>query len=250
MQNMSGMPSSLPRSRTPGASPLIQRGLPLAVIIIAHVAFFFALQSGLARQTPPPAGQAKTVFASFITPEPPKPVEVPKPKPEPTPPKPKPVVKKKPKPQPPPVIKEPSEKAITTEAPKPEPEPEPEPVEPAEPVRQAVATAPTPPAASPAPPAPAQPRLLSSGIQYIKPPQLEYPAIARRMREEGKVLLRVLVNTSGRPEHAEVQTSSGSSRLDEAAKRAAMRAVFKPHIENGRPVAVYALIPINFQLDS
>jgi protein TonB len=187
----------------------------------------------------------KTVFASFITPEPPKPVEVPKPKPEPTPPKPKPVVKKTPKPQPP-VIKEPSEKAITTEAPKPEPES----VEPAEPVPPPVAAAPTPPAASSAPPAPAQPRLLSSGIQYIKPPQLEYPAIARRMREEGKVMLRVLVNTDGRPERAEVQTSSGSSRLDEAAKRAAMRAVFKPHIENGRPVAVYALIPINFQLDS
>lgn len=242
------MPSSSPRAPSTGESPLLQRGLPLALIILAHVAFFFVLQSGLARQTPPPAGEPKTVFASFITPEPPKPVEVPKPEPKPEPPKPKPVVKKKPKPQPPPVIKEPSEKAITTEAPKPEPEPEP--VEPAEPVRQAVATAPTPPAASPAPAAPAQPRLLSSGIQYIKQPQLEYPAIARRMREEGKVVLRVLVNTSGRPERAEIQTSSGSSRLDEAAKRAAMRAVFKPHIENGRPVAVYALIPINFQLDS
>lgn len=70
------------------------------------------------------------------------------------------------------------------------------------------------------------------------------------MGEEGKVLMRVLVNDKGRPERVDVQTSSGSPRLDEAAKQAVMRAVFKPHIEAGRPVPVYAIIPIKFQLDS
>ena len=68
------------------------------------------------------------------------------------------------------------------------------------------------------------------------------------MGEEGKVMLRVLVSDSGRPEKVDVQKSSGFARLDEAARQAAMRAMFKPHLEDGRPVAVYALIPINFSI--
>jgi protein TonB len=87
-----------------------------------------------------------------------------------------------------------------------------------------------------------------SGVEYVQPPRPEYPATSRRMNEEGKVMLRVLVNERGRPEQAEVQKSSGYSRLDEAARQAAMRAVFKPHAEDGKPVAVYALIPINFSI--
>lgn len=68
------------------------------------------------------------------------------------------------------------------------------------------------------------------------------------MGEEGKVMLRVLVNDRGRPEKVDVQKSSGFARLDEAARQAAMRAMFKPHLEDGKPVAVYALIPINFSI--
>jgi protein TonB len=60
--------------------------------------------------------------------------------------------------------------------------------------------------------------------------------------------LRVLVNEAGRAERADVQTSSGSSRLDEAARQAALRALFKPHLEDGNAVAVYALVPINFSI--
>ena len=70
------------------------------------------------------------------------------------------------------------------------------------------------------------------------------------MGEEGRVMLRVLVNEKGRPERVEIQQTSGSPRLDEAARQAAQRAVFKPHIENGRAIAVFAIIPIKFQLDS
>ena len=68
-------------------------------------------------------------------------------------------------------------------------------------------------------------------------------------------MLRVLVSDRGRPEKVDVQTSSGFARLDEAARQAAMRAMFKPHLEDGRPVAVYALmrlgavlVPINTRL--
>ncbi|HEX8886482.1 MAG TPA: energy transducer TonB, partial [Noviherbaspirillum sp.] len=112
------------------------------------------------------------------------------------------------------------------------------------------AAAPAAPPAPPAPPAPAAPAppKTVSGVEYVQPPQPDYPPIAKRMGEEGKVMLRVLVSERGRPEKVDVQKSSGYARLDEAARQAAMRAVFKPHLEDGRPVAVYALIPINFSI--
>lgn len=69
------------------------------------------------------------------------------------------------------------------------------------------------------------------------------------MGEEEQVVMRVLVNERGRPERVEVQRTSGSMRLDEAARRAVLRALFKPHIEDGRPVSVFAIIPVQFELD-
>ncbi len=99
-----------------------------------------------------------------------------------------------------------------------------------------------------APPAPARPKLISSGAEYIHPPRPEYPALSRRLGEEGKVVLRILINEKGQPEQVEVEKSSGSSRLDSAACQAALRALFKPHIEDGKPIAVYALVPIGFKL--
>ena len=150
-----------------------------------------------------------------------------------------PVVKKAapPPPAPVPVVNNtPSEKAISAPAPVRAPEP--------------VATTPATPAASPSPPAsPAQPKTISSGVEYLQPPHPEYPAASRRMGEEGKTVLRVLVNDKGRAERIEVQKSSGSPRLDEAARQAVQRALFKPYTEDGKPVAVFAIIPISFQLD-
>lgn len=207
---------------------------PLGTIILLHVAFFCALQSGLQRE----AAQVlpKEVMVTFITPE--RPSE--SPQPQAAAPKPVPVVKKTVPPRPAPVTNTtPSPKAITT------PPTEPAPAEPA-------ATAIVAPPALPAPSvasASAQPRTVSSGIEYIKAPSPEYPAAARRMGEEGTAVLRVLVNEKGRPERAEIQKSSGSGRLDEAARQAVLRALFKPFIEDGSPVAAYAIVPIKFQLD-
>ncbi|QGZ43100.1 TonB family protein [Pseudoduganella flava] len=110
-----------------------------------------------------------------------------------------------------------------------------------------VASAPAAPAPAAAPPAPSTPRLVS-GVEYIRAPQPVYPSIARRMGETGVVTLRVLVSEKGTPEQATVQQSSGSQTLDEAGRQAAMRSLFKPYMEDGKPVAVYVLVPINFRL--
>lgn len=221
---LAGIPSRLWRQ--------VRRIGPLGAIILLHVGFFYALQSGLLRQ----AAQVlpKEVIATFITPETaPEP-----PKPQPTAPKTVPVVKKSiaPPRQTPPVVNiTPSQQAITA----PPPEPAPAAAQPATPVV----------AAAPASPAPAAPKTITSGIEYQQAPQPEYPPIAKRMGEEGKAVLRVLVNDKGRPERVEVQKSSGSARLDEAARQAVLRALFKPFMEDGKAVAAYAIVPIKFQLD-
>jgi periplasmic protein TonB len=61
-------------------------------------------------------------------------------------------------------------------------------------------------------------------------------------------VLRVLVNDRGQPERVQVESSSGYPRLDESGRQAAMRALFKPYIENGRSIPVEVLVPLNFQL--
>ncbi len=94
---------------------------------------------------------------------------------------------------------------------------------------------------------PSQPRVVS-GVEYLRPPEPVYPPLARRMNEQGKVILRVLVNPAGHAEKADIQKSSGSSRLDEAARTAVMGALFKPYLENGQAVAAQVNIPITFSL--
>ena len=103
--------------------------------------------------------------------------------------------------------------------------------------------------AAPAP-ASAVPKTISTGIEYILPPQTVYPQMSKRMGEQGKVVLRILVGENGKPDQVQVQTSSGFSRLDEAGRQAALRVLFKPHMEDGRAVPVYVILPLNFQLTS
>ncbi len=52
---------------------------------------------------------------------------------------------------------------------------------------------------------------------YLENPAPAYPPLSRRVGEQGKVMLRVLVNTRGTADTVELRLSSGSSRLDDAA---------------------------------
>ncbi|MCB6183710.1 energy transducer TonB [Leeia sp. TBRC 13508] len=85
-----------------------------------------------------------------------------------------------------------------------------------------------------------------SALSYIRAPQPQYPAASSRLNEHGRVTLKVMVDEFGRVMEINVQTSSGFSRLDEAAKRAVQQASFKPYVENGRPLKAWALVPIDF----
>lgn len=85
-------------------------------------------------------------------------------------------------------------------------------------------------------------------LAYLDNPAPRYPAISRRGREEGRVMLRVRVSDAGTVEAIDVQASSGFARLDEAALAAVRRWRFVPARSGGQPVAGWAIVPIHFQL--
>ncbi len=90
--------------------------------------------------------------------------------------------------------------------------------------------------------------LLVSEVEYLRPPRPSYPPAARKRRQEGLVVLRVLVDVVGRPAAVEVQDSSGFPLLDSAARDAVRQTQFRPHLENGVARPVLVLIPIEFGL--
>jgi len=93
--------------------------------------------------------------------------------------------------------------------------------------------------------APPAPRVITD-VAYLEPPAPKYPPESRRRGEEGMVVLRVLIDEAGRADRVEIEQSSGHYRLDEAARVAVERALFRPYVENGIARAVLATIPIEF----
>lgn len=83
---------------------------------------------------------------------------------------------------------------------------------------------------------------------YLDNPPPVYPLLARRLGEQGQVLLRVLVRADGTPAEVTVQHSSGSVRLDETALTAVRRWRFVPARRGNAPVAAPVLVPISFSL--
>lgn len=73
-----------------------------------------------------------------------------------------------------------------------------------------------------------------------------YPEMARAAEVEGLVLVRAMVNKEGRIEKAFIV--SGHPMLDEAALAAVRAWVFKPAMQQHRPVKVWVTVPIRFVL--
>jgi protein TonB len=85
--------------------------------------------------------------------------------------------------------------------------------------------------------------------RYRSTPEPEYPAAARRERQEGVVLLAVEVSAQGRPTEVVVKRSSGFELLDRSAVRAVRRWRFEPARTAGLPIASHVEIPVRFRLD-
>ena len=83
---------------------------------------------------------------------------------------------------------------------------------------------------------------------YLSNPAPAYPDVARRLRQEGTVQLRVLVSPSGSASAVSIASSSGVASLDQAALRAVRRWRFKPAQRDGLAVAATVQVPIRFEL--
>ncbi len=87
-----------------------------------------------------------------------------------------------------------------------------------------------------------------SDVAYLVQPTPHYPPESRRIHEQGLVVLRVLIDEGGHVKVVEIYRSSGHPRLDEAARSAVARAVFKPYMNGGVAHASAAIVPIEFSL--
>ena len=87
------------------------------------------------------------------------------------------------------------------------------------------------------------------GAAYLQNPAPEYPHLARRKSEQGRVLLQVLVSENGKAEKVQIDTSSGYSSLDQAALEAVRKWSFIPAKKGNRPVSAYVIVPVRFSLN-
>jgi protein TonB len=235
------VPARRPNQERDSKKPFSTTTLVVAVLLHAGVA---ALLISAATQKPVIEKEPAPMMVSLVA------APQPAPEPEivplvPEPPKPQPVIKKL-KPTPEPQVK-------------PVPQPQPE----------VQATPPAPPAAEPVPAAPVEakaPEIVEEpeplpepepvvepprfGVAYLNNPEPAYPSLSRRMGEEGRVILRVLVTAKGDAGSVEVETGSGSNRLDQAALNSVKKWRFIPARRNNEAISAYVLVPINFSLDS
>jgi protein TonB len=215
--------------------PAISRNALIALVVAAlHVGFIWALQSGLLMRAAELVVPIE-MLSQFIEPPAPR-------------------VNTTPPPPPPAQVKNTPNKAPTTAAP--------QPLAIADPTPSANApTGVTTPQATPAPiaapvaAAPAAPpaapalQLPSSDADYLQNPKPPYPSVSRRLNEQGKTTVRVLIGTDGQPQRAEIAKSSGFDRLDQAALTTVMRWRYVPGKRGGVAEAMWFNVPINWVLE-
>lgn len=265
------MTSAYPLKST---SPVRTVALAVGAVVLLHGAGLWAVQYLTAKNEADDEIEPAVLLTEIIIAEPAEEVVIPK-APEPLPPAPAP-----PPPPPPPPPEPPKPKP-------PEPRPAPKPVAKPKPITEktpVVAPAPAP-KPTPTPPAPPAPPVVAAPPAPVAPPaavasqtppggtpegatnevvradasnnraaltnsRIQYPPISRRMREEGRVVLRVLVGANGAAKEVQIKSSSGFSRLDNAARDAALRNWrFTPSKRGGKPIDDWYDIPINFTLN-
>ncbi len=74
-----------------------------------------------------------------------------------------------------------------------------------------------------------------------------YPALARRMGKEGRVLLKLLIDTDGKLVNVEVVEAAGYG-FTEASIDAVKKSTYAPGYRGGVKVATWALLPVSFRL--
>lgn len=105
---------------------------------------------------------------------------------------------------------------------------------------------PSPPPTTVTPPPSIAPGVVS--LAYRASP-LHFPVQAIRMHMQGTVLLRVLVDESGKPIDVVVEHSSGYAALDKSAREQVLSSwQFQPAVIDGHAVKAWAQVPVDFVL--
>jgi len=89
----------------------------------------------------------------------------------------------------------------------------------------------------------------SFNADYLHNPKPQYPALSRRLGEQGRVLLHVQVSTAGTPMEITVKESSGFKRLDQAAVDAVKRWQFVPAKQGSTALVSWVDVPLQFSLE-
>jgi periplasmic protein TonB len=210
-------------------------------VVLLHVAFLWALQTGLLRRAAEVVVPVE-LLSVIITPPAPEAPPVPQPKAEE--PIQQPVVRKSmpvPRPAPQPV-------AVPDRTPAPSaPTATREPQPPAPPITAPMTSAAPPAPAAPTPPAP-RVEVPISDADYLQNPKPEYPRMSSRLGEEGTTIMRVLIGTDGRALDAQVAKSSGFARLDQAADETVRKWKYVPGKRGGVPEVMWVNVPIKWEL--
>ncbi|MFM7011293.1 MAG: energy transducer TonB, partial [Betaproteobacteria bacterium] len=74
-----------------------------------------------------------------------------------------------------------------------------------------------------------------------------YPALSKRNRESGTVLLLVKVDPEGNATTVTLHQSSGHDRLDQAAVQAVTRWRFVPGMRGQTAISATVIVPISFK---
>jgi protein TonB len=221
-----------------GPEPRIRRNaLIVGGVVLFHVAALWGLQTGLLRRAVELVIPAEIV-SDVITP---------------------PAPKAEPPPLRPPVRQQPVHHPVVQKAPTVPPAPQPVAIADPTPAPNAptgivTPQPPAPPVTAPvaavaAPPAPPRVELPSSDADYLQNPKPAYPPVSKRLGEQGKVLVRVLIAADGSAQKAEIRQSSGYDRLDQAAVTTVLKWRYLPGKRGGVAEAMWFNVPINFVLE-
>jgi TonB family C-terminal domain len=88
-------------------------------------------------------------------------------------------------------------------------------------------------------------------LNFVTRTQPAYPEDAFLHKQQGTVVLMVLVGKDGKPIRVKADPSTQAApSLVQAASDAAMQWRFDPEIRDGKPIESYAKVPVNFTLDN
>jgi TonB family protein len=99
---------------------------------------------------------------------------------------------------------------------------------------------------------PVQPVQIAGDIQPpqpLRPMVIAYPAREKFLKIEGQVISEVIIDEQGKVVSVEVKQSSGNANLDQAAGYTLWQQTYLPATRNGKPVAVFYYVRIDFEAE-